>query len=255
MAWAKVQSFAVSTQFNSTGAASTAVTLGSAVAVGSTINVITTYGGADLGATPTLTDQLGNTYTRQTACHARDVSNSQQIDGWCCIVTSAGTPTITFDPNGANVTAFIGFMGDHFTGSDAASVVEGSAGQFQNNPGTGSNPDVITSGNTAATTTDGDLVWGGSQNTSTGTTTEAIGTGFAAGHALDTTSDLITDFKTQATHGVTAATFIDATNGGSANFVTCCIAVKPVATGAGLSPAPPWGDARTGYNQMTQLRM
>jgi hypothetical protein len=231
MAWTRVQGFEVH-DWTGTNVASINVTLGASVAVGDTILLHTNNGasGSDPVVNGAVTDQLGNTYTLQAAC-ASGAAGFQWEDGFSCIVAFAGTPTITFTVSGGPQ-PFIAMQGDHFTGSDAASVVEGSAGLYSVTPGTGA--DLLTSGNTAATTTDGCLVWAAAFD-QVGAGVVVDGTGFTAGNVLNATTGQITEYKTQTVHGVTAGTFTDATRGNLDNYSVMVIAVRPAAAGG----APP----------------
>lgn len=232
MTWTKVQSFAQAAQDTATAVNNTAVTLGSAVAVGDLILVETTLGNSPLTTGPTLTDQLGNTYNRVLAAaggQLYDSGNNQGTDAWWCIVTTAGTPTITYDPD-ATTQPWLAIKGEHFTGSDAASTLRDSKGALQTNPGTGAN--AIATASVAAQS--GDLLWGASGNPGPGFTTEAGGTGFTAS-AIDTTSSLITEWKTAS--GASTVTFTDATNGAGTSFMTFGLAITPAAAG-GAAPLP-----------------
>lgn len=212
-------------------------TAGAAVAVGDTINVITAYDDATGTFTDTLSDQLGNVYTlvRRTTN-----ATAQQGSGYyTCKVTVAGTPTIKqqFNPTpGTSTGQAVGFAADHFTGSDATSVLDGSNSQAQSSPGTG--PDALTSGS-VATAADGDLIWGGFQD---GTTDGAIaaGTGFNAGTVMDGGAGALllrTVWKVQPTRGSTAITGT-ATNGTDL-YVSGGFALTPAAIVSPLSAGRP----------------
>lgn len=231
--WNRVQTFTQSAQFNGTAGLNTAVALGAPVAVGDTIVLETTVGADPNGlATCTLLDQLGNVYNRLSAAQGGqlfDASNGQGDDSWWCIVTVAGTPTITYTPDPAvGVYAWKSIKGSHFTGSDASSTRRDSKGALQASPGLGAN--AITTASIGAQA--GDLLWGASGRPGTGSSgTEAAGTGFT-GSVIDATSSFIDEWKTAT--GAGAATFTDATAGSSSTYMTMGIAITP---GAGGGPA------------------
>jgi hypothetical protein len=234
MPWTKIQSFSDSSHYSSSTNPSTSITLGSAVAVGDTVCATTGAGGNSSSWASTLADQLGNSWTRITSGQGGvlyDSTNNESEDYWLCIITHAGTPTITYTPDPGNSHNFLLIQGDHFTGSDSSSTRRASNGAFQSNPGTGTG--VISSGSVAAN--NGDLLWGSSGDPASGpTTTEVIGTGFSAGHTLDTAIGCLTEWKTAT--GSEACTFTDATNGGSQNFFTAGIAVTPAGGGVTFQP-------------------
>ena len=75
--------------------------LDSAVAVGERIDVLVSWGNNPDEAAGSMADDLGgggsaNVYTEATACRTLDGTNSQQVSRFTCIVTQAGTPTITW---------------------------------------------------------------------------------------------------------------------------------------------------------------
>lgn len=235
MAWTRVQIFSQNAQFSFAGPfANTAVTLGSAVAVGDTLLLATTTAGDTTTFAPTVTDQLGNTYTKITAAQGGqlvDTPNAQSVDYWWCIVAHAGTPTITYKPDAASKN-WLGIKGSHFTGSDASSTRRDSKGALQTNPGAGAN--AITTASVAALS--GDLLWGGSGDPGSGFATEAAGTGFT-GSAIDATTGLIDEWKTAG--GAGALTLTDATNGAAATYMTCAVAITP-AGGTGFGMEDDW---------------
>ncbi len=232
MAWAKIQSFDNEANFSGVSHLTTAQALSSAVAIGDTILVATV---ALAIGTPTVTDQLGNTYNRLTTGQGGQLTEGfTNFDYWWCIVTAAGTPTITFTPNGGTGSTFQGLQGDHFTGSNASSTRRASAGQPQSSsigpsgrPGTGT--DALIS--TAVAAISGDLLWGASGDPSYSFATEVIGTGFLAGVPIASPMGMLTEYKT-ATAGQ-SATFTDATNGAGADYCTVGIAITPAAGGGG----------------------
>lgn len=231
MTWARVQTFSQNAQYSAGGAASTAAALGSAVAIGDTILVYTTVGisGATYtGTSPTVTDQLANVYTRLTTGQGgqlQDNTNTASFDAWVCIVTVAGTPTITYKANGATSEPFIALKGSHFTGSDASSTMRTSAGRILTNPGTTAN--AISASASALASQSGDLVWCGCDSANVFSPT--AGTSFSAS-AQDATS-LIDDEWLSAT-GTQLASWADSTNGGASVYAPIGIVITPAAGGA-----------------------
>jgi hypothetical protein len=205
--------------------------LGSTVAVGDLMVCVLCL---DLtsSATDAVVDDtaLGNVFTRRAT--ATDGTDSERLEIWTCIVTAAGTPIlrVRFNPTpGTSATPQIDAMLDAFTGSDPTSVIRGTpAAQVQAAPGTGA--DQITSGG-LGTAVSGDLVYGGSIIGSLGTAVPTLGTGFSLG---GTTTFVVvkTEYKTSS-GGAEAVTFRDATNGGSARYVTAGVIITPTAPAAG----------------------
>lgn len=227
MTWSRVQTFSQNAQFALGPFTNTAVTLGSAVSVGDTILLCTCVGGNTTTFAPTVTDQLGNTYTKLTSAQGGqlfDSANSESMDAWWCIVTAAGTPTITYKPDTAQ-RAWLGIKGSHFTGTDAASTMRDSKGALQTNPGTGAN--AITTASIAASS--GDLLWGGSGNPGPALLTEVSGTGFTTS-TRDATTSLLDEWLPAS--GAAAVTFTDSTNGGGSVFETFGIAITPASSGS-----------------------
>ena len=224
MPWLRPQTFSQNAQFAVGPFTNTVVTLGSAVAVGDTLLLETCVGGDPTTLAPTLTDQLGNTYNRLSVAQGGqlyDSVNLEGMDAWWCIVTVAGTPTITYKPDTAHKN-WIGIKGSHFTGSDAASSRRDSKGALQTNPGTGA--DLITTGSIAAVA--GDLLWGASGNPGPSFLTEVAGTGFTTS-TRDATTTLLDEWLTAS--GAAPVTFRDPTNGGGSVFMTFGIAISPAA--------------------------
>jgi hypothetical protein len=130
-----------------------------AVSVGDTIMVGLTF--ADGGPTGgSLADSLGNTYTRNQQVHNTEVGWFAEL--WYCVVTHAGTPTVTaqFQPSpGTTAPAgFLSLIAAGLTGSDSASVPDGAgAGQLIPSP-VDTSTDAIVSG-TWATSVNGDLIF------------------------------------------------------------------------------------------------
>lgn len=229
MAWTPVQHFVQTAQLTFTPAATTQVTLASAVAVGDMLLLLTTVGTAagvdDSAYIATITDQLGNTYTRQQRIW--DSVDNQAIGCWSCRVTVAGTPVITYDPDTTD-RPWIALMGDHFTGSDAASTVRDSKVANPAPPGVA--VDAIATASVAAQ--NGDLQWVGCVDLSL-LTAATIGTGFTSLGA--SVSGLRTEYKVAAGAGI--GSFTDATNGATDHYGVGSIAVTPATPAGGLTRA------------------
>lgn len=201
----------------------------SAVAVGDIINAAI-YFDTSSGATgAVLNDQLGNSYVRKTA--GVDGPNTARVETFLCIVTVAGTPTVTaqFNPTPGTTVSFGPSLAiDPFTGSDAASTADGTgAAQLQTAPTTGT--DATTSG-TWTTSTNGDLIYTATVATGTGNNPGAAGTGFTA---LQTSPGVIvkTAYKVQSTASASAAGLWTAAV--NDNHVTGAHAVTPASGGGG----------------------
>lgn len=240
MAWTRVQTFAATAQYSAATANNTAIALSSAVAVGDVILAFTTAGNDVSAAGSTMTDSLGgNTYNRITAAQGGQFyisADDQSFDAWYCIVATAGTPTITYDPD-TTLRPWLAMKGSHFTGSSSSSTRRASAGHKDAAaPGTGA--DAISSGSVAASS--GDLLWAGSG--SAAATAAVSGTGFTTG-TRNATTGLIDEWKTAS--GAGAGTFTDSTNGGTSLYATIAIAITPAAAAASNPPfdlahAPHW---------------
>lgn len=211
-----MQGFSQTAQLTGTPVASTQVTLGSAVAVGDVLCIFTTSGNDATVFKSSVTDSLGNRYTRLKSSY-RSVDD-QSGDVWFSIVSVAGTPTITYTPDLASH-PWLGIWGDHFTGAEVLGTFRSIALNLQLAPGTGT--DALTS--TAVTTVKGDLMWGANMDISLATAV-AIGTGFTVG--VDNNDGVVTEYRTDPVTSQ-AATFTDATNGATHNYFTATIVVIP----------------------------
>lgn len=223
MSWAKGTSQTNGTFSSTTGAAET-VTLGS-VAVGDTIavalSIATDVGGAP--ASGVVTDSLGNTYT--SVVNVLDSTQHQRVQLFRCIVTSAGTPTLTpgFNPTPGTTTAnAVTINADPFTGSTSTSAGDGATGQNQSSPGTGT--DAVTSG-AIVTGTNGDLIYAATVDTTTGADPGTIGTGFTSGSVSSAATTIVTrtEFLEQGTAGSVSGTFTAAV--GTHRFITAVMGV------------------------------
>lgn len=233
MTWTAVQSAVQTAQFTGGGAGTTAATFGAPVAVGDVIIVQTPIGDvvsqAALAAlAASMADNLGggtpNVYTRLTTGQGSNLVDTGNIQGtahFVCLVTQAGTPTLTLTPNGGSPQAFIAIQAVHFTGSGAASTMRASGGQTETNPGTGA--DAINSGSIGAQ--NGDLVCVMTNCAGNGVANAVLGSGFAAAAAINATIGAIMEFR-EAT-GATDGTFTDATTGGARTYMTCALAITP----------------------------
>lgn len=139
--------------------------------------------------------------------------------------TTAGAMTVTASDwtssshTTPRSTTFARLIIEEFTGVGNGDPLDKTAAQRQVTPGTGT--DAGTSGNTAATTVDGELVHGHFLNGGT----QTQGTGFTAGTL--NFNGLGTEYKTQSTAGVTAATWTLGTN---QTVYTVCSTYKPLST-------------------------
>jgi hypothetical protein len=223
MPWTRITTFASSATFDISTHANANVTLGSAVSVGNVILLMTTVAAQPSTLTSTMTDQLGNTYTRLSGAQGGqfwDATQTQGLDGWICVVTTAGTPTITYTPD-STARAWIAMKGSAFSGATTATLRD-SKSSNQAIPGTGAN--AITTASLAAQS--GDLLWGASFADSTTFSTIASGTGFTTS-TVDSVSGMLDEWETAS--GAAAVTFTDATHGGTETYLTLAIAVSPSA--------------------------
>lgn len=225
MSWVKGTSQTNGT-FNVTTGATEPVTLGS-VAAGSVIavalSIATDVGGAPVSGV--VTDNLGNTYT--SVVNVLDSTQHQRIQLFRCVVTNAGTPTLTpgFNPTPGTTTAnAVTINADPFTGSDAASAGDGATGQNQASPGAG--VDAVTSG-AIVTATNGDLIYAATVDTTTGADPGTIGTGFTSGSVSSAATTIVTrtEFLEQGAAGSVAGTFTAGT--GTHRFITAVMGVTP----------------------------
>lgn len=238
MAWTPVQQIE-GHDFTGTLVPSCQAVAGSAVAVGDVILLETsvTTNTDSTTLSPTVTDQLGNTYTRSGSLFS--TPDGQGADGWWCIVTHAGTPTITYTPDPGTDFRFFGILGRHFTGSDASSTKRDGKAQKQVTPGTAT--DVIST--TSMASQNNDLSWAGS-TPSNQLLTVVAGTGYSAS-AQNSVTGMLDEWKTAS--GAGAATFTDPTNGGGQNFLTIGFAITPAGGGGGGLAIPddrPWAQGR-----------
>ena len=211
---------------------------GAAVSAGNTICVAVTYGGVTSVPVTgsSLTDSLGNTYTQKA--NVTDGTNNQGLDLWECISAFSGTPTFTtqFQPTpGTTATDAVSICADMFSGSGAGSTGDGSTGQLQSAPTTGT--DATTSG-TISTATDGDLIYTAAIDSSTGNNPGATGTGFTAGQST-TLVVLKTAWKVQTTHGSVAGTWTAAVNDA---HITAVMAITPPPAAFATDEGEIWTD-------------
>lgn len=160
---------------NSAAASSTAssITLGAAVAVGDRIVGATGWDNLNGAILNTITDNLGNSYTKENN-FVEDATNDQAQQTWTCSVTVAGTPLITSNFSGTTNGGFRICVAA-YSGTATTSALDGTVGQFEASPGTGTNG----ANSTAITTTaNGDLVVGFWQSSSLSGGTLTAGTNF-----------------------------------------------------------------------------
>ena len=233
MAWARTRGFSNYTEMDGGTYASVAIALGGAVAVGDKILVgVCVAHDTDLLA-PTMADQLGNLYHKAKHVWDSNVSDLDGLDAYWCVVEHAGTPTITFTPNpGGTDYAYLAIWGDHLTGGDSGSTIDGAAaGQMQDTSGLAEPPDNVSTGNNAPTV-DGDLQWA----TAIDFSSDGIinkGSAFTEGlHADGGGSSAETEWRTLADHAAAPGLF--GSSGGSQRIA--CIAIS--LTAAALGPAP-----------------
>lgn len=213
------------------------------VSLGDTINVALTAGQTGLvPASCVVTDNLGNIYSNTSRSNSNPSTDQQLIETWVSIATHAGTPTVQVQCNptpGTTQFQNCSLNVDPFRGSDASSGSDGGAAQGQNGPGAGA--DAVSSGN-FSTVVDGDLLYGASLDTSTGTDPGTRGTGFTDA-SISGGVVLHSVWKVQSVHSAATAVTFNATTG-TDHFLTGGHAVKPAAAAGGavggfIAPMPP----------------
>jgi hypothetical protein len=223
---------------NSAGSLTLAVTL-SATSAGNLVIGIVSFDSASGETVTSVTDNAAggsSTYTAETEIN--DTTNNEGTVAFHCANVKAGVTSVTihFSPAPIVATAIVEEFSGNLVQNDGR---DGAAhgGQLQPSPGTGT--DGISSG-TFTTTTNGDLIWGGTGNNS-GAGAASAGTGFTAGTRFTGTgsnADLDTEFLTQTTAGSgTAATFTQAANSRRTTFM---LAIKPFVSLTPVPPQPEW---------------
>jgi hypothetical protein len=217
---------------NQNVAAGTSLTASVTATLAGTIEVAVTTGQSGGVPASLVVDDNGvgsNTFTRKSTVAD---SNSQLLETWHCMVAVGGTVTVRVRCNptpGTTQFQNCSVVAIPFTGSDAASVADGTgSAQAQSAPGTGA--DAVSSGSWS-TATDGDLIFAACVDTTTGNDPGAHGAGFTDG-GVSTGVVLRTEWKTQTTHGSVAGTFTATT--GTDLFITGGHAVTPA---AGVAPS------------------
>lgn len=239
---------------NSSGGGVTSLTKVSpiAVSVGDTIMCSVTWDTSGGATSASITDNLGNVWAAGSASKNLGALNNQAIQVLACIVTNAGTPTLTlkFNPTpGTTSAGGIEWLIDIYTGSTPTAAIDGTgANNEQTAPGTST--DAITSGS-FTTSNDGCLVYSATVSESSGGGTQTHGTGYALAQSDANVLVFNSEHKTQTTHGSIAATWT--TNAGSDNFVTVAIAVAP-STGSNVTVNPTGISASTSIGAPTVLR-
>ena len=150
------------------------------------------------------------------------------METWFCRVTTAGTPTISY--NFANVGLnYIAIKGAVFRGGTSAAAVNVHAAANQAAPGTSAN--AITSGSVTSTV-GGCLVWAVTnvpEASASLATNTASGTGYTdIGKSSGTHGAIFHDeYLLQASAGAVTGTFTDATNGATYSYLTGIVVVSP----------------------------
>jgi hypothetical protein len=181
-----------------TSSSTVAVTLASAVGNGNMLVVSVGFVDSGTESVSSITDDKSNTYTLSPSkVHNANAAFSYQT-GYVLNVTNA---PITITATLAAAEAFLAIVVDEFSGVSSVGF-DGSVGQAQNTPGTGT--DAVTS--TAITpTVNGDLIYGSA--VSIASSGISAGTGFT--QRQNVSSTYITESLIQGTAGSIAATFTD----------------------------------------------
>jgi hypothetical protein len=194
---------------------------GSAITAGSTLCVLTTASAlvSSVPANWVFSDNAGNSYAPQV--RGTDAGGAGYVVFTC--LSSIGAPTqFTIADSLSENFQWMTPMVDVFTGVSALTF---GTSNSQGSPGTGT--DVITTGSFTPPRA-GCTIWCG---LSQWTDTSVHGTGFTT--AQDSGAafvDALTEYKMNASGAAQAATFTDATNGGSNFFNTIAISLTPAAS-------------------------
>ena len=219
------QGFQDTSKLNGTGGTTSAATLALAVAVGDIIVFAGYHSGITVGV-GTAADNLGgaipNVYTRVQSL--QETLDNGTLDVFVCFVTQAGTPTITYTPNGGLTVTYLCTFGSHYLELSATQTVASSAGQQQTTPGTGT--DAITSGLASDPGVNGSLVIGFVNDTVGDNAMSGVaGTGFVIGEAIAVYT-AFDESLIQASHAAVAATATDP-NGATADYQTAVVVIAP----------------------------
>jgi len=176
--------------------------------------IVVTLAWAQTSTPSTLTADCTNCGT-DTFTQATNVNSTS--DGYHlavfykCGATANASYTITGHNSGSFT--FSRIIVEQFTGGDTGTCFDKTTGQRQTAPGTST--DAVTSGSTAATTTNGQLIHGATVNVGSATTITQ-GTGYTSGtlnyHGVST------EYKTQSSAGAVAATFTTDSNPATAQY-------------------------------------
>jgi hypothetical protein len=214
-----------------TSVSSATATFGSAVGSGNTILVaIGGYLTAGVVTGASVADDKSNSYTQLQA--RTDGGAEVTIYVFAAINVTNGPTALTFTAGGATTLLNCQALGQEYS---SVGPVNGSLANSQFTPGTTAN--VITTGN-LTTTVNGCTIWGVSINGSTSpNNTTAVGAGFTQRTKDPTDGDIgfISEDRVQSTAGAIAATFTDATSGGTNRYATCVVALAPP-----YVPYDPW---------------
>ena len=221
MAFSRTSDVFESAKFTSTAVASDTATLPT-VNAGDLIYVWVT---ADSASNPTITvsDPTNGSYTAKLKVN--DVSNQavQQFYFVNSVALSNVVVTANFSPS----RPFVGMYARAEGGVDTAVGFDVQNGQVQAAPGTGT--DAIVSN--TATTTAIDFILGVGSATGAGSFSEVAGTGFSS-DASNATMHCLVENKTQSGSGSDQGTWTDATDGGSATYLSIFMAMAPVSGSA-----------------------
>lgn len=185
------------------------------IAAGSLIVVTLAWGQGASAATLTVTCTNCGSDTFTQATNVNNTGDGYQLAVfYACNVTANASYTVTGNNDQTRTNSRI--VVEEFTGGLAGACFDKTTGQRQTAPGTGT--DGVTSGATASTTTNGELVHGATARVGAGAMTK--GTGFTDGGADDFISTVSTEYLTQSSAGAATATFTTAASGGAYTIVT-----------------------------------
>ena len=206
-------------------ATSIALTLDNPVAVGDVITLVVGHGGGQTDESTGVSDNLGNSYSPVASSWIVDTNFDQNGKAYLCVVTVAGTPTITA-AFGASV-MYRGLMVHVNTGRDTTTPLHQNTRQYQASPGTAT--DGVTSGSVTPTLDNCDVVAFAWNTSNVGN--RSAGTGFTKRETIgDGSTTLAGDSEslTQTTAASVAGTFTQASNDAALTWV---LVLAPAAGG------------------------
>jgi hypothetical protein len=228
----------VQTAVNTTGLAGGHTSIS---CVGSTIGTGNLVCGTCVWGTQTASDLTSVTTNQsQTATIVDkfvDATSNETVATFYLANVAAGTTTFTMNMASSLFTLEIAW--DEYSGIATATPIDGHAGQYQINPGTGTDACTSTS---IATTANGDLIYAVGYSMNTGITNLTAGTGFTnRSSSTGNGFNFYTADKVQSTAGSVAATWTADSGGNADTTGTMVMAFAVPATGRSITSSAPLG--------------